>query len=172
MIKINLLPSEERRQRKISLPTISGRGAVGVAGRDCLRRRRGGIWVLQAARSPITKPIRPNEDALPRQYTRVSNATFIGKSTVQNGNAMILRGGTDYALLNSILIGAVNCLDIDETGGTSVDIKGVTFSNFIIADFMTSMEKSGRFTDISLKKAFDEAIAPHPEFNVVSDTGE
>ena len=60
-----------------------------------------------------------NEDALPRQYTRVSNATFIGKSTVQNGNAMILRGGTDYALLNSILIGAVNCLDIDETNGTT-----------------------------------------------------
>ena len=46
-----------------------------------------------------------NEDALPRQYTRVSNATFIGKSTVQGGNAMLLRGGTDYALLNSIVIG-------------------------------------------------------------------
>jgi hypothetical protein len=60
-----------------------------------------------------------NEDALPRQYTRVSNATFIGRSTVQGGNAMLLRGGTDYALLNSILIGTNNCLDIDETGGTT-----------------------------------------------------
>jgi hypothetical protein len=60
-----------------------------------------------------------NEDALPRQYARVSNATFIGKSTVQGGNAMLLRGGTDYALLNSIVIAPNNCLDIDETGGTT-----------------------------------------------------
>jgi hypothetical protein len=60
-----------------------------------------------------------NEDALPRQYTRVSNATLIGKSTVQGGNGMLLRGGTDYALLNSILISPNNCLDIDETGGTT-----------------------------------------------------
>jgi hypothetical protein len=60
-----------------------------------------------------------NEDALPRQYTRVSNATFIGKSNVQGGNGMLLRGGTDYALLNSILISPNNCLDIDETAGTT-----------------------------------------------------
>ena len=46
-----------------------------------------------------------NEDALPRQYTRVSNATFVQRSTVQGGNAILLRGGTDYALLNSVVIG-------------------------------------------------------------------
>jgi len=60
-----------------------------------------------------------NEDAQPRQYTRVSNGTFIGRSTVQGGNAYLMRGGTDYALLNSILVGTNNCLDIDETGGTT-----------------------------------------------------
>jgi hypothetical protein len=63
-----------------------------------------------------------NEDALPRQYTRVSNATFIQRSGVQGRNVMLLRGGTDYALLNSVVIGeaaGTNCLDIDETGGTT-----------------------------------------------------
>ena len=60
-----------------------------------------------------------NEDALPRQYTRVSNATFVHKSTVQGGNTILLRGGTDYALLNSVVVGTQNCLDIDETGGTT-----------------------------------------------------
>src|SRR4029453_17828594 len=60
-----------------------------------------------------------NEDALPRQYTRVSNATFVHKSTVQGGNPILFRGGTDYALLNSVVVGTQNCLDMDETGGTT-----------------------------------------------------
>src|SRR3712207_1753289 len=60
-----------------------------------------------------------NEDALPRQYTRVSNATFVQRSTVQGGNVILLRGGADYALLNSVVTGPQSCLDIDETGGTT-----------------------------------------------------
>jgi hypothetical protein len=61
-----------------------------------------------------------NEDALPRQYTRVSNATFVQRSTVQGGNVVLLRGGTDYALLNSVVTGPQACLDIDATGGTTM----------------------------------------------------
>jgi hypothetical protein len=60
-----------------------------------------------------------NEDALPRQYTRVSNATFVQRSNVQGGNTILMRGGTDYALLNSVVTGQSNCLDLDETGGTT-----------------------------------------------------
>jgi hypothetical protein len=60
-----------------------------------------------------------NEDALPRQYTRISNATFVQRGTTQGGNAILLRGGTDYALLNSLVVGPQACLDIDETGGTT-----------------------------------------------------
>lgn len=61
-----------------------------------------------------------NEDALPRQYTRVSNATFVQRSTVQGGNTILFRGGTDYALLNSVVVGPQACLDIDATGGTTI----------------------------------------------------
>ena len=60
-----------------------------------------------------------NEDALPRQYTRVSNATFVQRSTVQGLNEILMRGGTDYALLNSVVTGGTNCLDMDETAGTT-----------------------------------------------------
>ncbi|HYD12920.1 MAG TPA: hypothetical protein VEC11_08740 [Allosphingosinicella sp.] len=60
-----------------------------------------------------------NEDALPRQYTRVSNATFVQRSTVQGLNTMLIRGGADYALLNSVVVGTTNCLDIDGTAGTT-----------------------------------------------------
>ena len=60
-----------------------------------------------------------NEDALPRQNTRLANFTFLQRSTVQGLNALLLRGGTDYTMVNGVVVGARNCLDIDETGGTT-----------------------------------------------------
>ena len=60
-----------------------------------------------------------NEDALPRQYTRISNATLIGRSTVQSQNMLLIRGGADFALLNSVVTGTLNCVDIDATAGTT-----------------------------------------------------
>jgi len=60
-----------------------------------------------------------NEDALPRQYTRVSNLTAVQNHNGSGGNAILLRGGTDYALLNSVIVSPAACLDIDETGGTT-----------------------------------------------------
>ena len=60
-----------------------------------------------------------NEDALPRQYTRVSNLTAVQNHNGSGGNAVLLRGGADYALLNSVVVSTAACLDIDETGGTT-----------------------------------------------------
>ncbi|WP_296540111.1 hypothetical protein, partial [Rhizorhabdus sp.] len=60
-----------------------------------------------------------NEDALPRQNTRLANFTFVQRSTVQGGNVMLLRGGTDYTMVNGVVTGTGSCLDIDETGGTT-----------------------------------------------------
>jgi hypothetical protein len=60
-----------------------------------------------------------NEDALPRQNTRLANFTFVQRSTVQGGNVMLLRGGTDYTMVNGVVTGTGACLDIDETGGTT-----------------------------------------------------
>jgi hypothetical protein len=62
-----------------------------------------------------------NEDALPRQNTRLANFTFIQRSTVQGLNAILLRGGTDYTAVNGVVVSPAStfCLDIDETGGTT-----------------------------------------------------
>ena len=60
-----------------------------------------------------------NEEALPRQYNRISNATFIQSKTSSGGNAILLRGGTDYALLNSVVVSPNACLDIDATANTT-----------------------------------------------------
>jgi hypothetical protein len=53
-----------------------------------------------------------NEDATPRQDTRFANVTAIANG----GNAILLRGGGDYQLLNWVLTTSVagsTCLDID-----------------------------------------------------------
>ena len=60
-----------------------------------------------------------NEDAIPRQYTRVSNATFVQTRTSIDGNVVTLRGGTDYALLNSVLVSSQACIDLDEQQPTT-----------------------------------------------------
>ncbi len=59
-----------------------------------------------------------NEEALPRQNTRLANFTFLQRSTTQGLNAILLRGGTDYTAVNGVVVGTTNCIDIDETGGT------------------------------------------------------
>jgi Tfp pilus assembly protein PilN len=53
-----------------------------------------------------------------------------------------------------------NCwlTQLSESGGTRISLEGVTFSNFIIADFMTSLEGSGRFSDVALVKAQEGEI--------------
>ncbi|QPQ55310.1 hypothetical protein IC614_01455 [Allosphingosinicella flava] len=50
-------------------------------------------------------------DATPRQNTRLANFTFIQRRTGRN--AILLRGGTDYALYNGVVVGPTGCLDID-----------------------------------------------------------
>jgi type IV pilus assembly protein PilN len=47
---------------------------------------------------------------------------------------------------------------IKEKGGTSVDIDGVTFSNYLIADLMSNLEKSDHFDSVSLDIAQEGRI--------------
>ncbi|MFP5432105.1 MAG: hypothetical protein ACLGIM_03175, partial [Alphaproteobacteria bacterium] len=60
------------------------------------------------------------EDALPRQYLKMANFTYIHRSTTgSNGAAMLLRGGADLTLANGIIVAPTNsCLRIDSTTTT------------------------------------------------------
>lgn len=61
-----------------------------------------------------------NQNAMPRQNTRVSNFVFVqGAAAADGGAALRIRGGTDYALLNGILVSPQDeCVRIEhaETG--------------------------------------------------------
>ena len=52
-----------------------------------------------------------NGNSTPRSYPKFANLTAISRRTP---DAVLLRGGTDFALLNSVVTGSATCLDIDE----------------------------------------------------------
>jgi hypothetical protein len=54
-----------------------------------------------------------NENSTPRTHPRVANATFVSR---RPNDALLLRGGMDLTLVNSIVTGSPVCLDIDGNG--------------------------------------------------------
>lgn len=165
MIRINLLPADERSsKRKISLPTVSGGAVLWVAlGIFVYAGAVAGIWVLQSRKihDYDTKIAALKEESarLAPQLARIrqlqSEREQVNKrlgiiASLDKDRYLYVRSMNDLAVnvpANCWLTG------VDEKGGSAVSIEGVTFSNFIIADFMTSLEKSGRFSDVALVKA-------------------
>jgi type IV pilus assembly protein PilN len=47
---------------------------------------------------------------------------------------------------------------VRESGGTNVSIDGVTFSNYLIADMMNNLEKTDRFSNVTLSIAQEGRI--------------
>ncbi|MCW2391435.1 hypothetical protein M2336_003276 [Sphingobium sp. B1D7B] len=64
----------------------------------------------------------------PRQNTKVSNATFIGRSTANSNGALVyIRGAADYTLVNSIVISPnFPCLGISQAATASATVDAAT----------------------------------------------
>jgi type IV pilus assembly protein PilN len=165
MIKINLLPSEERSgKRKISLPTVSGGAILWVSlGVFVYAGAVAGIWVLQSRKitdyETKIQALKEESARLAPQLAKIRKLTA-EREEVNKRLGLIASLDKDRYLhvrmMNDLAVQVPdNCWveEVNETGGSAVEIKGITFSNFIIADFMTSLESSGRFTDVVLKKA-------------------
>ena len=165
MIKINLLPSEERSsKRKISLPTISGGAILWVSlGVMVYAGAVAGIWVLQSRKitdyETKIQALKEESARLAPQLAKIRKLTA-EREEVNKRLGIIAALDKDRYLhvrmMNDLAVQVPdNCWieEVNETGGSAVEIKGITFSNFIIADFMTSLESSGRFTDVALQKA-------------------
>ena len=165
MIRINLLPSEERRaKRKISLPSISGGAVLWVSLGTCLYVGAvAGIYVLQdrKIKDYETKIVALKEESarLAPQLAKIRKLQA-EREEVNKRLAIIAALDKDRYLhvrmMNDLAVNVPdNCwlTELNETGGTKMTLEGITFSNFIIADFMTSLEGSGRFGDVALAKA-------------------
>jgi type IV pilus assembly protein PilN len=165
MIRINLLPSDERKgRRKISLPTISGGAVLWVSlGLIVYVGAIAGIWVLQdkKIKDYETKIMALKEESarLAPQLAKIRKLQA-EREEVNKRLGIIAALDKDRYLhvrmMNDLAVNLPsNCwlTEVDENGGSKVKIEGVTFSNFIIADLMTSLEGSGRFSDVALAKA-------------------
>jgi len=89
-------------------------------------------------------------DSLPRQDTRIANATFIARSTVADAAALRFRGGTDFALANVVMdatgLTGRQCLDLDDaetTQATGPDENGAPF----FASVFMACPAGNAFTD-------------------------
>lgn len=165
MIRINLLPSDDRRaKRKISLPTISGGAVLWVSlGLFLYTGAVAGIWVLQnrKIKDYDTKILALKEESarLAPQLAKIRKLQA-EREEVNKRLAIIAALDKDRYLhvrmMNDLAVNVPdNCwlTEVSESGGAKMKLEGITFSNFIIADLMMSLEGSGRFSDVALAKA-------------------
>lgn len=104
-----------------------------------------------------------NEDALPRQNTRLANFTFVHRSAVAASvNAILLRGGTDYTMVNGVVTSTRTCLDIDETGGTTTraanaaldDVGPPVFRSVVLTCTTAAFQEDGNVPSATVSTIF------------------
>lgn len=105
-----------------------------------------------------------NEDDLPRQHTRLANFTFVQRGSAQGDNAILLRGGTDYTMVNGVVVGPDNCLDIDETAGTTtraadsaLQDAGPPRFNSVVFSCPTAFRNDGNVATTTIQTIFTSA---------------
>lgn len=166
MIRINLLPSEDRsKKRKISLPSISGGSVMWVLlGVFIYAGAVAGIWALQSRKvseyETKIQALKEESARLAPQLAKIRKLTAEREEVNKRLDIIASLDKDRYLrvrMMNDVAFEVPENCWIEEVresgGGSGITIQGVTFSNFIIADLMTSLERSGRFSDIALSKA-------------------
>jgi type IV pilus assembly protein PilN len=170
MIRINLLPHDERSsRRKISLPTISGGAVLWVTlGLLVYGGAVAGIWTLQSRtiKDYETKIQALNEES-ERLAPQLAKIRKLQKEREEVNRRLAVIASLDkdrymrVRMMNDLCVNLpANCwlTNVGESGGAKVSMEGVTFSNFIIADLMTSLTDSKRFKEVALVKAEEGTI--------------
>ncbi len=176
MIKINLLPPEDRKKtHRIKLPTFSGGGPkalwmiaglvvyagmviaiaslqieVGDGPRGEDHEGQAGIG---GARAPAREDPQAHEgEGRGGPEARASSRRSTARDT---SGCSYLNDISEKMPPNSWLT------SVKENGGTEVILDGVTFSNYLIADLMTNLDKSDHFDLVSLNIAQEGRILEH-----------
>lgn len=170
MIRINLLPAEDQKtKRKISLPSISGGAVVWtisvlvvyvgiVSAISALQ-----VKTLKDYENKITEAKEESARLAP-QLAKIRKLTK-EREEVNRRLGIIASLDRDRYLRVQMMSDISNQLpancwltNLSEVGGAQVTIEGITFSNYIIADFMNNIDKTERFDGTSLKVAEEGEI--------------
>lgn len=179
MIRINLLPSEERKaKRKISLPSISDSALIWVVASVVVYLGIiGSISALQAKKlGELETKVKAAKEESARLAPQLAKIRKLTKEREEVNRRLDIIAALDrdrylrVQLMNDISIEVPsNCwlTSISEQGGTNVRIEGVTFSNYVIADLMNNIDSSEKLTDTALIIAEEGEIQ---DINVIKFT--
>jgi Tfp pilus assembly protein PilN len=159
MIRINLLPKEERiAAPKITMPKFGSMVPLAVVGVVLLLV--GATAVLERARLSALKrdvtELREEVRAIQPQVDRVRRLTAQREDlerrldiirTLDQGRFLSVRV-MDHVSRN--VPRYLWLTDLEQTGGSTVTVSGITFSNLIVADLMMRLERSELFANVDL----------------------
>lgn len=173
MIRINLLPQEEKKsRRKISMPSISGGAFVWAI--VVLVLYAGVVLSVSALQvkklNELEQQIADARAESARLAPQLEKIRKLTKEREEVNRRLGIIASLDrdrylrVQMLNDISVNLpANCwlVKLIEQGGSNVTIEGVTFSNYIIADLMNNLDKSKLFDDTALKVAEEGEIEEH-----------
>ena len=105
-----------------------------------------------------------NEDAIPRQNTRLANFTFIQRGlTPDTGAAILLRGGTDYTLVNGVVVSpaSVPCVRfnapaVTQAANSALDEQGPpVFRSVVLSGCSPAFNGSGGVATADVQSIFN-----------------
>ncbi|UCG52388.1 MAG: PilN domain-containing protein [Candidatus Latescibacterota bacterium] len=175
MIRINLLPMEDRkRSRRLRLPSFSGGGPKTIWALVAVVVYVGMVAAMASLQAKKTKDLKAKiaeaeeESAkLAPQLERIRELTK-EREEVDRRLGIIASLDRDRYFRVQVMNDIAEKLppnswltSFNESGGTQVSIDGVTFSNYLIADLMNNLEKSDRFSNVTLNIAQEGHIKDH-----------
>jgi type IV pilus assembly protein PilN len=163
MIRINLLPGEERRQRKAAVALKVGdlmvplalmvATALVVAGTALSQRTRADGLVRSIAevdaQSRVLAPQIERVNRLAQERAELDlRLGIIGR--LQKGRTQSVRLMDELArcIPEHLWVSAVN-----QEGGTTLSVEGTTLSNLVVSDLMSRLERSSLFANVELDVA-------------------
>jgi type IV pilus assembly protein PilN len=175
MIRINLLPPEDRkRSRRLKLPKFSGGGPKAIWMIAAFVVYAGMVIAIASLQAKQVKDLEgkiaeANEESqrLAPQLERIRMLTKEREEVDRRLSVIASLDRERYfrvRLLNEIsetLPPNSWLTSVKETGGTQITIDGVTFSNYLIADLMTGLDKSEHFDNVALSIAQEGHIMDH-----------
>ncbi|MBI5710325.1 MAG: PilN domain-containing protein [Candidatus Eisenbacteria bacterium] len=171
MIRINLLPGEEKGQRKAAVTFKAGDLVVPLA-------------VLLAAGVVIAGTVlsqKTRAAALAKSIAEVESQSRVLAPQIERVNRLaqeraeldlrlgiigrLQRGRTQSVRLMDELAKCVPdhlwLVDAQQDGASGLNLEGVTFSNLVVSDLMSRLERSPMFANVELQVAEHAAINEH-----------
>jgi type IV pilus assembly protein PilN len=175
MIRVNLLPLEDRRStRRLTLPSFSGAGPKMVWLIAAVVVYVGMIVAMATLQLRSVKDLegkielaKKEAQELAPQLAKIKKLTKEREEVNKRLNIIATLDRDRYfraQIMNDVSQKLPsNCwlTSLKEQGGSQFLIEGVTFSNYIIADLMNNLERSDRFASVMLNIAQEGRIEEH-----------